>query len=87
MDRRTFLSLAAAATLPRPTWAQGAASGASLYAAVGPVLTHYTVDVAGLNLTPRGSMTLPANVQYVWPHRSRRHLYVATSPGTGSLST
>jgi 6-phosphogluconolactonase (cycloisomerase 2 family) len=84
MDRRTFLSLAAAAALPRPGWAQGSANGVALYAAVGPVLTHYEVDVAGLALTPRGSVTLPANVQYVWPHRLRRHLYAATSPGTGS---
>ena len=84
MDRRTFLSLAAAAALPRPVRAQDAASGVSLYAAVGPVLTHYAVDVAGMRLTPRGSVTLPANVQYAWPHRSRRFLYVATSPGTGS---
>jgi 6-phosphogluconolactonase (cycloisomerase 2 family) len=84
MKRRTFLSLAAAAALPRSTRAQSAASGVSLYAAVGPVLTHYTVDVAGLNLTPQASVTLPANVQYAWPHLTRRFLYVATSPGTGS---
>jgi 6-phosphogluconolactonase (cycloisomerase 2 family) len=84
MKRRTFLSLAAAAALPRPTWAQGAPSGVALYAAVGPELTHYTVDVAGLNLTPRATVTLPANVQYAWPHRTRQFLYVATSPGTGS---
>jgi 6-phosphogluconolactonase len=84
MDRRTFLSLAAAAALPRPALAQGAPSGVSLYAAVGPVLTQYGVNVAELNLSPRGSVTLPANVQYAWPHRSRRYLYVATSPGTGS---
>jgi 6-phosphogluconolactonase (cycloisomerase 2 family) len=84
MDRRTFLSLAAAAALPRAAWAQEAPNAVSLYAAVGPVLTQYTVDVAGLNLSPRGSVTLPANVQYAWPHRSRRYLYVATSPGSGT---
>ncbi len=84
MDRRAFLALAAAAALPRPAWAQGTSNGVTLYAAVGPVLTQYGVDVAGLNLTPRGSVTLPANVQYAWPHRTRRYLYVATSPGTGT---
>lgn len=84
MDRRTFLSLAAAAAWPRPAWTQGTSSGVALYAAVGPVLTHYDVDVAGFTLLPRASVTLPANVQYAWPDRSRRHLYVATSTGTGT---
>jgi 6-phosphogluconolactonase (cycloisomerase 2 family) len=37
------------------------------------------VDVDGAALTRRASVTLPANVQYVWPHASSRHLYVATS--------
>src|ERR1700732_4046192 len=50
-----------------------------LYANVGPELTHYDIDVAGANLTRRGSITLPANVQYAWPHASRPFLYVATS--------
>ena len=54
-------------------------SKVALYAAVGPVLTHYDVDVEGMALTPRESVTLPANVQYAWPHASRRYLYVATS--------
>ena len=32
-------------------------------------------------LTARGSVTLPANVQYAWPHPSRRYFYVASSDG------
>jgi 6-phosphogluconolactonase (cycloisomerase 2 family) len=58
----------------------------SLYASVGAELTHYDVDVEGAALTRRETVTLPANVQYVWPHASRRYLYAATSdsaPGTG----
>ena len=51
----------------------------ALYANVGAVLTHYDVDVKGLTLTPRESVTLPAGVHYAWPHVSRRYLYVATS--------
>ena len=51
----------------------------ALYANVGAVLTHYDVDVEGLTLTPRESVTLPAGVHYAWPHVSRRYLYVATS--------
>ena len=27
-------------------------------------------------LTPQDSITLPANVQYAWPHPSRQFLYV-----------
>jgi 6-phosphogluconolactonase len=88
LDRRTFIStVAAAAVMPRPAAAQAGSKLAVLYAAVGPVLTQYEVDVDGLTLTPRGAVTLPANVQYAWPHRSRRHLYVATSgPAAGAAS-
>ena len=46
----------------------------SLYANVGPELTQYDVDVDAATLTRRGTVSLPANVQYVWPHASRRHL-------------
>ena len=51
----------------------------ALYASVGPELTQYDVDVEGARLTRRGTVSLPANVHYAWPHRSRRHLYVASS--------
>jgi len=51
----------------------------ALYANVGPELTHYDVDVENAALTKRGTVTLPAGVQYAWPHASRRFLYVATS--------
>jgi 6-phosphogluconolactonase (cycloisomerase 2 family) len=59
----------------------------ALYASVGPELRHYDVDVEAAALARRGTVTLPANVHYVWPHVSGRHLYVAssdTSPGIGS---
>src|SRR5437588_6202484 len=58
----------------------------ALYAAIGPELTHYAVDVEGATLIRRGTVTLPANVHYAWPHASGRHLYVASSdsaPGVG----
>jgi len=51
----------------------------ALYASVGPDLTHYDVDVAGAALIKQKTVTLPAGVQYAWPHASRRYLYVATS--------
>jgi 6-phosphogluconolactonase len=51
------------------------------YAGVGPVLTLYDLDVENAALTRRASVTLPANIQYAWPHPSRRMLYVASSSG------
>ena len=57
----------------------------SLYASVGPELTQYEVDVDAATLTRRGTVGLPANVQYVWPHASRRYLYVATSDSASGM--
>src|SRR5881227_582807 len=87
VTRRTFVSMmAGAAAVPNMSWGQSGAGQLALYAAVGPELTQYNVDVGGASLTRRGTVTLPANVQYVWPHASRRYLYVASSSsasGTG----
>ena len=41
----------------------------------------FEVDVDGAQLRERGGVTLPANVQYAWPHPSRRYLYVVSSNG------
>jgi 6-phosphogluconolactonase (cycloisomerase 2 family) len=49
------------------------------YQSVGQRLTQWDVDVDAATLEPRGSVTLPSNVQYVWPHPSRQFLYVSTS--------
>src|SRR6185312_9256970 len=57
----------------------GVRSGVTLYASVGADLTQYDVDVDAATLTRRGTVSLPANVQYAWPHMSRRFLYVASS--------
>jgi 6-phosphogluconolactonase len=51
----------------------------ALYAAVGPELTHYEVDVDAASLTRRATIALPANIHYCWPHASRPILYVASS--------
>ena len=50
-----------------------------LYQGVGEVLTHFSVDVEAATLTRRSSITLPSRVQYVWPHPSRKFIYVSTS--------
>jgi 6-phosphogluconolactonase len=64
---------------------QPASGKLALYANVGPELTHYDVDVDALTLTRRGTVTCPANVQYVWPHASRRFLYAATSDSASGM--
>src|SRR5580693_4529008 len=78
--RRTFLSIVAGSVaMPGLSSAQQASNKVALYANVGADLTHYDVDVAGAELIRRETVTLPAGVQYAWPHVSRRYLYVATS--------
>jgi len=51
------------------------------YASVGPLLRLYEIDVDGAQLHERGAVALPANIQYAWPHPSRRYLYVVSSSG------
>src|SRR5712671_3457476 len=57
----------------------------ALYAAVGPELTHYAVDVEGAALERRGTVTAPANIHYAWPHASRRYLYIASSDSASGV--
>jgi 6-phosphogluconolactonase len=51
----------------------------ALYASVGPLLTHYEIDVQGMALVKRETLKLANNVQYAWPHASKPYLYVASS--------
>lgn len=65
-----------------------AAETIPFYASAGPNLMLYRLDVAAASLTQAGSITLPANVQYAWPHPSGKILYVAASnsqPGSGPM--
>ncbi len=52
-----------------------------VYASVGPQLALYDIDVEGAALSKRGTVTLPANIQYAWPHPSKHTLYVVSSNG------
>jgi 6-phosphogluconolactonase len=61
------------------------ANRVALYAAVGPELTHYEVDVGAATLTRRGTTQMPANVHYCWPHASRPLLYVASSDSASGV--
>jgi 6-phosphogluconolactonase len=60
---------------------RGNMSKTVFYASVGPVLTLYDLDITGAALSKRATITLPANVQYLWPHPSRRYCYVVSSTG------
>src|SRR6516165_6362795 len=87
LSRRTFLSLVAGRmAAPELASAQPASQKVALYANVGADLTHYDVDVAGAELMKRETVTLPAAVQYAWPHASRRYLYVATSSSARAMA-
>ena len=91
LSRRTFMSLLAGGiAAPRLSSVKQAPGRVALYANVGADLTHYDVDVAAASLTRRDTVTLPASVQYAWPHASRHYLYVATSSsasGYGPVGT
>lgn len=56
------------------------------YASTGPELTLYDIDIDSLALTKRSTVTLPANIQYVWTHPSRRYLYAVSSNGGPGLT-
>ena len=60
----------------------------SLYVSQGEEFWHYEVDVDKATLARRKCVLLPAKVQYVWPHPSRRYLYVTSSDRVrGELGT
>src|SRR5690242_6006819 len=61
--------------------AQAQTPHAVLYASTGAELTQYDVDASRPALVKKGSVRLPANVQYAWQHPSRKYLYVAWSDG------
>jgi 6-phosphogluconolactonase len=82
IDRRTFTAaLAGTIAAPRVAWSQSMPHKAVFYASVGPALTLYHLDVDKAALSRQGTVQLPANVQYAWPHPSAHFLYVASSSG------
>jgi 6-phosphogluconolactonase len=72
--------------MPRSATGQTSPNKVALYASIGPELTQYDVDVDGATLDKRGTVTLPANVHYAWPHASARYLYVASSNSASGMS-
>jgi 6-phosphogluconolactonase len=51
------------------------------YTGVGPELTCYSVDVDKATLVKGETVSTPANVQYAWPHPSKKYFYVVSSNG------
>src|SRR5215467_7984427 len=87
INRRTFTALlAGTVAAPKRAWSQQVTAKTVFYASTGPELTLFDVDVADAALQKRLTITLPANVQYAWPHPSKRYLYVVSSSG-GPSST
>jgi 6-phosphogluconolactonase len=90
INRRTFGALLAGAAAtpiaPKYAWSQQVTGKPVYYSGVGPELTLYEIDVADAALQKRSTITLPANVQYAWPHPSKRYFYVVSSSG-GPSST
>jgi 6-phosphogluconolactonase len=82
VDRRTFTTLLAG-TFAAPTLAFGKTMTSKnvFYSAVGPELTPYSVDVDNVALSKQESISTAANIQYAWPHPSKRYLYVVSSSG------
>jgi len=89
LDRRHVTTLLGA--MPTVLLLGGEARAATtipFYASAGPKLTVSGLDVVAASLTPLGSITVPANIQYAWPHPSRKFLYVVasnTQPGSGPM--
>jgi 6-phosphogluconolactonase (cycloisomerase 2 family) len=86
LNRRTFNAmLAGAAVAPglasNVAWSQ-AMKKTVYYGSVGPELTLYDMDIEAGTITKRSTASTPgANIQYVWPHPSKKYLYVVSSDG------
>jgi 6-phosphogluconolactonase (cycloisomerase 2 family) len=80
IDRRTFATLVAGAfAAPGLSWAEDLTGKTVFYASIGPALSLYDLDTDGL--IKRSTITAPANIQYAWPHPSRKYFYIVSSNG------
>ena len=90
INRRTFAALiAGSVAASRKSWGQTVKGKTVFYASVGPELSLYDLDVDGASLAKKNAVKLPADVQYAWPHPSKRFFYVASSngqPGGGAVN-
>ncbi len=82
VDRRTFTTLLAAAiAAPAASFGQTMTHKNIFYSAVGCELTPYRLDVEKVELSKLTAVAAPANIQYAWPHPSKKYLYVVSSNG------
>ena len=82
INRRAFAAMIASTfAASQSSWGQPATRKTVFYSAVGPDLTLYDMDLSAATLTRRNTVTLPANVQYAWPHPSSDFFYVVSSNG------
>jgi 6-phosphogluconolactonase len=82
INRRTFAALlAGTVAVPKRAWSEPVTGKTVFYTSVGPELTLFDIDIADAALQTRSTVTLPANIQYAWPHPSKRYLYVVSSNG------
>jgi 6-phosphogluconolactonase len=90
INRRTFAALIAGGiAASRKSFGQPVKGKTVFYASVGPELSLYDLDVDRASLAKRSAVRLPADVQYAWPHPSKRFFYVASSngqPGGGAVN-
>jgi 6-phosphogluconolactonase len=90
INRRTFAALLAGGIAASgKSWGQTVKGKTVFYASVGPDLALYDIDVEEASLSKRNVVSLPADVQYAWPHPSKRFFYVASSngqPGGGPVN-
>ena len=94
LDRRTFTLLLGGA-VAAPTVAHGRTPGRTakrraggstvFYSAVGPELSLYDMNVGEATLAKKSTVSVPANIQYVWPHPSKPLIYVVSSNRTASF--
>ena len=84
MNRRKFATLLAGSIVGPGLYRREETTAARktvFYSAVGGDLTLYSMDLDAATLTKRGMVTVPVNIQYAWPHPSRKYLYVVSSSG------
>ena len=79
LSRREAALLLVGTAFPGPAFAQNGNGASVFYASSGPDLVLYGLDAGAAVLRKTGSVTLPANIQYAWPHPSKTFLYVASS--------
>lgn len=66
--------------------AKGVVSKAVVYASLDEELSRYNLDASNNSLIKQGSITMPANVQFVAAHPSGRYLYaVSSNAGSGTF--